>query len=324
MNRMISKTFPLTLATPAYLGDAAQDACWRTPPLKALLRQWWRIAIAAQVDYDHLRIRQREGELFGNAWLDSGASKSLVRLRLDPADDSGAVAWSPGTQHGVAPMPVDINTGYAWFGLDDPKGKTKRKGIKPGVREGQRRLRLAYPAACEDEMLRTIALINAFGSIGSRSRGGWGSIAVGEAGNALPADLKPIARSLPACLALDWAASLVDDDGPWLWETEPLNGSWDKVMKRVAALRRDVRTSLKDLGGRDLRAVLGFAKNGRMPSPLRWKVVGDPAGSHRIRVFAMPHRPPPEVGVRDGQVEQAWRRVRETIDQSSVLQPVAG
>jgi len=33
--------------TPAFLGDAEQNGRWRTPPFKALLRQWWRMAYAA-------------------------------------------------------------------------------------------------------------------------------------------------------------------------------------------------------------------------------------------------------------------------------------
>jgi len=28
---------------PAFLGNAEQNGQWRTPPFKALLRQWWRV-----------------------------------------------------------------------------------------------------------------------------------------------------------------------------------------------------------------------------------------------------------------------------------------
>ena len=45
---MIKKTYRLQLASPAFLGDADQKGTWRTPPLKALIREWWRIAVAPQ------------------------------------------------------------------------------------------------------------------------------------------------------------------------------------------------------------------------------------------------------------------------------------
>ena len=36
-------TYTLSFTTPAFLGNASQQAQWRTPPVKALLRQWWRV-----------------------------------------------------------------------------------------------------------------------------------------------------------------------------------------------------------------------------------------------------------------------------------------
>jgi len=37
----------IRFTTPAFLGNANQVGQWRTPPFKALLRQWWRIVYAA-------------------------------------------------------------------------------------------------------------------------------------------------------------------------------------------------------------------------------------------------------------------------------------
>lgn len=51
--------------TPAFLGNAEQDGQWRTPPFKALLRQWWRVAVAQELKYDVDAIRRREADLFG-------------------------------------------------------------------------------------------------------------------------------------------------------------------------------------------------------------------------------------------------------------------
>src|ERR1043165_3336860 len=83
------KRFP----TPAFLRNAGQNGQWRTPPFKALLRQWWRVAYAADHGF-HVyaaEMRREEGVLFGNAWLSHSENgrdvadhtKSLVRIRLD-------------------------------------------------------------------------------------------------------------------------------------------------------------------------------------------------------------------------------------------------
>ena len=44
---MIERKFTLQFCTPAFLGNAEQSGQWRTPPFKAQLRQWWRVAYAA-------------------------------------------------------------------------------------------------------------------------------------------------------------------------------------------------------------------------------------------------------------------------------------
>lgn len=89
---MTKLEYQVSFTTPAFLGNAEQQAQWRTPPFKALLRQWWRVAKAKESGYDHLRLREAEGLLFGNAWLEPVNGKarhrrSDVRIRLVPWED---------------------------------------------------------------------------------------------------------------------------------------------------------------------------------------------------------------------------------------------
>jgi CRISPR-associated protein Cmr1 len=75
--------YDLSFATPAFVGDAAQQAQWRTPPLKALIRQWWRVVKAPQVGFSvdgPDGLRAAENKLFGSA-SDNKSHQSLVRLR---------------------------------------------------------------------------------------------------------------------------------------------------------------------------------------------------------------------------------------------------
>jgi len=72
--------------TPAFLGNAEQNGQWRTPPFKALLRQWWRVAYAAEHGFDVTleEMRRAEGCLFGVAAdVRGGSRRSEVRIRLD-------------------------------------------------------------------------------------------------------------------------------------------------------------------------------------------------------------------------------------------------
>ena len=89
---MFVRRYQLSFTTPAFLGNARQDAQWRTPPIKALLRQWWRVAWAAERKFAGSveDMRREEGLLFGNAWLSHlkhgkpihDHCQSRVRLRL--------------------------------------------------------------------------------------------------------------------------------------------------------------------------------------------------------------------------------------------------
>ena len=103
---MKTRTFILKFLTPAFLGNAEQNGVWRTPPIKALLRQWWRVAYAAerQFDVDVASMRHEEGLLFGHAWLEDdrdehgnkvAARKSAVRLRLNALEQQSA--WAVGS-----------------------------------------------------------------------------------------------------------------------------------------------------------------------------------------------------------------------------------
>ena len=81
--------YRIRFLTPAFLGNAEQSGQWRTPPFKALLRQWWRVVWAERHRFpeDCSAMRRDEGRLFGNAWLDGDFRKSSVRMRLSKWTD---------------------------------------------------------------------------------------------------------------------------------------------------------------------------------------------------------------------------------------------
>ncbi len=324
---MRTRTYTVRFLTPAFLGDAEQNARWRTPPFKHLLREWWRVAYAAEKNFDVnvAKMRREEGELFGNAWLKGDFSKSLVRLWLGlPNGSHDENIWGRGSQTGVKPLSTDLSTSYAWFGLvKRGQGLPDRTALKANdPKESERVLRLAFPAQMDyldlDQMIRKVMrLIDAFGQLGSRSRGGWGSLSVkGEDLSPLTVDeMRHYARPIGNCLRTDWAMSLATDETGKLlvWESTDHFKTWDEAMKEIAQWRKVVRTALKVQ--RDLRPALGFAGSGRMPSPLRWKVI--PSENRlKVRVFAMPHNFPEESHekMRNEDLARAWKIVTQKVD----------
>lgn len=328
--------FSLRFDTPAFLGNAEQSGQWRTPPIKALLRQWWRVAYFAdhRDRFDLAAMRREEGVLFGNAWLShregnrdvTDHSKSQVRIRLDLPESQSGNAWEPGSQQGVAPLPTNLSTSYAWFGLvDRGAGLPDRTGIKADETEGVRVLRLAAPEQYLPQIENAVTLINSFGQIGARSRGGWGSFHIVGAKALTAGELARYTLPLSECLKDDWPKSLGRDDTGrlLLWESRSSYPSWDRAMRTVAAERRNVRTALKSVGGDDLRIALGFAGQGRMPSPLRWKLVPREHGQLAVRVFAMPHGIPADSGeaLSAERLKRAWSVVCQTLDGSTTFLP---
>jgi CRISPR-associated protein Cmr1 len=325
---MTTLTYTVRFLTPAFLGDAEQHGRWRTPPFKALLRQWWRVVYAADHHFNVNigEMRREEGLLFGNAWLENEFHKSLVWMRLENVDSSPSEAWALGTQRGVNPLPTSLQTSYAWFGLvKRGGGLPDRTAIKPSTPEGKRRLHLVLPESHRDRIELTVRLIHTFGQIGTRSRGGWGSLEFQGLTSLEGKDLSRFARSLQECLNSDWAMSLTQDQkGLCMWESTTGYETWDKAMQKVAEERKRVRTELRSCGGKDLRTALGFAGDGRMPSPLRWKIVSRQDGKLGLRVFAMPHRLPADSGrtMSSADLKTAWDTVMRALDQSSVVRRI--
>jgi CRISPR-associated protein Cmr1 len=328
--------YTLQFTTPAFLGNAEQSAQWRTPPIKALLRQWWRVAYAAEHGFNVkvADMRREEGLLFGHAWLEddtferdgrqvrTAARKSQVRIRLDTLSSGDTSAWKMGGQAGVAPLATDLSTSYAWFGLvNRGAGQPDKTAIKADNREGMRLLRIACPEQHEARIVQVIRLIHAFGQIGSRSRGGWGSFAVPGVQEPTVQELIRLARPIAQCLEHDWAMSFARDSrGLCVWRGRTSYPTWDRAMRALAAERRTVRTALKDAVS-DLRPALGFAGSGRMPSPLRWKVLPNRQGQLTIRVFAIPHKLPKDSGksMNPTDLMEAWTKTCEKLDASQLL-----
>lgn len=64
--------YNIRFITPAFVGNAEQNGQWRTPPLKALLRQWWRVVYVANKNFqiDLKAMLHEEGGVIWSCWPD--------------------------------------------------------------------------------------------------------------------------------------------------------------------------------------------------------------------------------------------------------------
>jgi CRISPR-associated protein Cmr1 len=253
--------YRVSFTTPAFLGNAEQQAQWRTPPFKALIRQWWRVVHAPKADYDVARLRRDEAALFGSASDDKGmvSGKSLVRLRLNGWDPGAMKEWQAcGTVHhpevgqNGQNVGADLYLGYGPLGYERGKGTVlgtvrdtgvKRTAIEPVTTSAT--LQIIYPGEREDELKRTMQLIAWFGTLGSRSRNGWGSLAIEGIRLLSREALNGAVRPFNECLKLEWAHGIGSDSkAPLVWTARP-DSDWRNAIQALAKAKIGFRTNLK-------------------------------------------------------------------------------
>ena len=370
MQRM---TYRIRFLTPAFLGNAEQSGQWRTPPFKALLRQWWRVVWAANRSYpeDTAEMRQDEGRLFGNAWIKDDFRKSAVRLRLrtwnggratgerwrfDHDDRASHASRRPDDRRTAGQRETDGNATIRHPEVDrsiDPllylgygplvfKGGTVLKS-KAAIQAGETaELSITAPRAEIDDLRAALALMHAYGTVGGRSRNGWGSFAVepsdGTAGSdapriAPPADEGAAARRCVRpwedALKLDWPHAIGrDGTGPLVWRTAESYVDWKALMRDLAILKIGLRTMFVFPNSRPpndrhwlsypvTNHNFGAWNNLRLPNSLRFKVRPDPDDPKRLRgvVFHVPCLPPKEFGSDEHAIRNVWRMTHQLLDE---------
>lgn len=320
--RVKTRHFHVRFLTPAFLGDAGQAGQWRTPPFKHLLREWWRVAWAAEHDpADWPRMRIEEGKLLGHAWLDVRkgedtvrSRRSLVRLRLDP--------WAPGT---LKNMPRTAPAGggqgavpsHVYLGYGPVKSAKELKMAHPIDAAAGARLSLAFPddIAAARLLDPALSLMHTFGAVGGRSRNGWGSLCLDrEDGGVLPLDIERYGRPWRECLDVAWAHAIgKDQSGLLVWSTPPRR-EWQTVIEDLARIRKEVNALASSNRAREVLNQPVKGRGERMPSNLRFKVVEGEAGQLKGLVFHMPCLPPPVQSTSRRVIEDVWQAVHDHLD----------
>ena len=334
------KTFRyrLSFTTPAFLGNASQQAQWRTPPVKALLRQWWRVAVAQEMGYCVERLRQRENQLFGTAADGEGDSRrSLVRIRLGQWNEGKLKDWaSTGTvTHPEVRQPVGSDR-YLGFGPLENNRDSRSTAIKnkAAIQAGDTNiLSIAVPEEHASHIATALWLMDRYGTLGGRSRNGWGSFSLRPADDSTAA----LQGKLPTkpwedALQHDWTHAIGSDaQGALVWQTAAFD-DWKKLMQELARLKIALRTQFRFPHERPdgrvhdrhwlsypvtTHKVRDWDKNNaRLPNSLRFKVRPAPKDPQKLvgMVFHVPCLPPPIFQPRLQAIESVWQTVHAFLD----------
>ena len=205
-------------------------------------------------------------------------------------------------------------------------------------------LRLALPDSEQPDLHRALTLAHWFGTIGGRSRNGWGSLGWEALADTptLPVLSKAAlehtgcSRPLARCLDLDWPHAIgTDAKGALVWRSKDTFRDWRAAMKFLAQTKIDFRVALGFVGGQphrepQARHVLAYPvtnhkvpawegkdkDKGRLANTLRFKLQREPDGSLRALIYHTPCKPTlPHQGI---DLLDTWQRVHRHLDNAAL------
>ena len=311
--------FSVEVLTPMFLGGANGNAELRSPPFKNALRYWWRLT-QGNLSSDDLLVREQD--LFGG--VKDNASRSRVDIvvtgNVEIGKENGSVFIgkknNPEVQDKFNPVSL---SGYLGMG---PVAMKNDKYEKAPILPGQKfKFSVTYPILNENEIEDALSLFAHLGSLGSRSRNGWGGLhMIPEEGTASLIPLGKLYRKYGSEISSIFNGTKQNKKYPFklgyqsdgknagpamMWKIKDAD-NWKGAMQTAAEKYMDVRQVLKfpkekPLGvqkrhiigypvtGHSVREWGGF--NGRMPSQLRIVVrrQGDKLSSYFVH---LPHKIP--------------------------------
>ena len=280
-----------------------------------------------------------------------------MRLRLDSWENGELRSWNGLEQTAVAHPEVE-RTGfkvgphaYLGYGPLDGRGGTKlrKSNGKPNAAiqaDEAAALSIAAPESEFADIRAALALMNVYGTVGGRSRNGWGSLAVEPPDGTPPPDAARAAapageedavqrcvRPWRDALALDWPHAIgADETGPLVWRTKESYTDWRALMRDLAILKIGLRTTFvfpNDRPSPQDRHWLSYPitrhnfaawNNLRLPNSLRFKARRDRGDPKRLRgvIFHVPCRPPADFRKGDRaieSIERVWKTTHALLDE---------
>lgn len=288
MTKFAKRDYTLELVTPAFLGGADdQSAEWRTPAIKALIRQWWRVVWYAENTNKTLSdMQQAEALRFGS--VEKGKNyKARIQIRFDE-EAKNPTSFVSGIRN-------DQNQSLQYLGFGpfvQPTNPSSKKALNIGAKI---KCKILIQGIDQNqtqifakELDKTMFLLHQFGTLGSRANNAWGSLHV--SGDIQQNSLTPYSLNLSQCLASDWKKAISKDNkGLMIWRTQALSSS-DDAMKKLKTFRKEGHNSLaKQMGKRPLVNAPVKGNQNRYPSQFVLKVLKE-GNQYRGQVTLLAHK----------------------------------
>lgn len=321
--------YSVEVLTPMFLGGADGNGELRSPPFKNALRAWWRLArgnLSAQA------LLMAEQELFGGVTdivpgkgINGDGKVIAGRSRVDVVVAGSVDTYSPrskiniGYKKNPEAKGNNVSLGaYLGMGPIHFSGNLEKMPVLPGQKF---KLSVSFSGEHEEEILDALSLFAHLGSLGSRSRNGWGGVYLHPENGTRPlvsltdlyrkygAELRSIfngpgqGKTYP--FRLGYQDSGNNEGTPLMWKIKDAP-DWKKAMQAAAETYMDLRQVFKfpkeKPRGAENRHIMGYPVtghpvqewggfNGRMPSQMRI-VVRRTGNGFRSCFLHLPHRLP--------------------------------
>lgn len=166
---METREFEVEVVTPLFLGGSdPAKAELRFPPIKGLIRFWWRALYGSD---DLKEMKEREERIFG-----STNCKSTLSILLRKAENIIPVKknLNKGTEFKVKNFKLGI-IDYLAFGLRENRQGYNKEHIEPGNHFS---INLQVKKENADQVFNSLDHLIHFGGLGAKSRNGFGSLAL--------------------------------------------------------------------------------------------------------------------------------------------------
>ncbi|MCK9521794.1 MAG: type III-B CRISPR module RAMP protein Cmr1 [Proteobacteria bacterium] len=280
----------LQFATPAFLGDAKQQAALRAAPFRGMLRYWWRILYGHQYD-DVTKLATQERKIFGDT-----ETGSRVRIAVTGEVSSKIGGFPKGEKFTVKNYPVNIleYLSYGLFKYERGKGNVYQKAhLLPGQPFD---FVLDTPSAITAEVRAALWGLITYGGVGAKCRNGFGSLAIaGIKKGEMP---KPTATLSEAKKHTSQQYSALNQ-GSKMFQTQQHFDSWEGALSKIGIAYRDARLGLERKHYFDRRGLVARpieARNENIPKDIRggrhpkftFMSVRQDKGKYRGQILTLP------------------------------------
>lgn len=278
--------YEIEVLTPMFLGGADQNGELRAAPFRNAIRTFYRVVKGEAV-------LEKERELFGGLDLNPGGKLTQKsKLQIQVFSEGNIELMAEKTMPALGEMHNKESPGKpakkaAYLGLGPVafNGSLAKKPIKPGQKFN---LVVRYPKSVENDFNAAVSMFVHFGSLGARSRNGWGSfscspldgtiniLSSNELHDKYGKQFSTIFQSSQNIYP--HALSLVGDK-KLIWQLGESYASWENAMSAGAEAYMNLKHNMQiGAGGPHDRHLIGYplmnhpatkeGRNERMPSQI--------------------------------------------------------